>query len=82
MRSWYDKRFRYEVGGIYEVHCDANCDRENSFGLSLWDRFGAISFYSKGVLLKVRAKIGDVKSLVHKNHKIRCSHLEILSIEK
>jgi hypothetical protein len=64
------------------VHCDANCDIENSFGLSLWNKKGALDFYSDGILLKVRARIEDIKALVHENHKIRCSKLEIISIEE
>ena len=81
MRSVYDPRVEYQVGEVVEDwRCDADCLHENSFGLSLWDKDGALGYHSTGILLKVRAKLSWIKAMVHDSHKLRTIKLEILSI--
>ena len=81
MRSVYDPRVEYQVGEVVEDwRCDADCLHENSFGLSLWDKDGALDYHSTGILLKVRAKLSWIKAMVHDSHKLRTIKLEILSI--
>jgi len=83
--SIFNRQFKYEIGNIYEdSHCDCNIDESNSFGLSAWDKKGALEYYNKGKLLKVKINIEDIGCIVpNHNNKIRCWKLTILEeVEK
>jgi len=74
--SVYNFQYLYEVGKTYESHCDCT-NEENSFGLSAWTKEEAIKYHN-GRLLKVKINIEDIGRIVHDNHKIRCSKLEVM----
>jgi len=76
--SLFNFQYNYQVGNIYESHCDCNIDNENSFGLSAWTKEKAIDYYSKGKLFKVKIDIEDIGCFVKNNNKIRCWKLTIL----
>ena len=76
--SVYNFQYKYEVGGTYESHCDCNTDEQNSFGLSAWTKEGALDYYSKGELYKVRINIEDIGCFVHDNYKIRCHKFTVI----
>jgi len=76
--SVYNFQYKYEVGKTYTSHCDCNLDKENSFGLSAWTREGALDYYNKGRLLKVKIPIEKVGAIVWNNNKIRCFELEVI----
>ena len=82
--SVYNNRFQYKVGKVYEdFHCNCNQDEENSFGLSVWTKEGALEYYDSGKLFLVKIWIDDVGVIVHENSKIRCWKLEVLEdVEK
>ena len=75
--SVYNFQYLYEVGKTYEAHCDCSSE-ENSFGLSAWTKEEAINYHNRGRLLKVKIMIEDIGRIVHNNHKIRCSRLEVI----
>ena len=75
--SIYNFQYLYEVGKIYESHCDCT-NEENSFGLSAWTKEDALEYHNKGKLLKVKIKIEDIGRIVHNNGKIRCFRFEVL----
>ena len=75
--SIYNFQYLYEVGKIYESHCDCTKE-ENSFGLSAWTKKDALEYYNEGKLLKVKIKIDDIGRIVHDNGKIRCFRFEVL----
>ena len=80
MYSVYDFNVKYDIGIISDWKYDPICENENSFGLSMWyDKANAKEYYEYGKLLKIRAKISDVKALT-KYKKVRCSQLEVLEI--
>jgi len=78
--SVYNNQIKYEVGNTYEdFHCDCNNDNENSFGLSAWDKKGALEYYNHGKLLKVKINIENIGCIVpNNNNKIRCWKLTVL----
>ena len=81
MYSVYSFNIKYDIGIINDWHYDPSCNNENSFGLSMWyDEEKAKEYYNFGKLLKIRAKISDVKALTCNNNKVRCSQLEVLEI--
>ena len=77
-RSNFNPNIRYEVGGIYEAHCDCLMYQENSFGLSAWTEKGAKEFISNGELYRVKIYVDDIGAMVHDGKKIRCRRQEIL----
>ena len=77
--SVFNFQYRYEVGKIYESHCDCNLKNENSFGLSGWSKEKAIE-YCNEKLFKIRINIEDIGAIVYDNQKIRCFKLEIMEI--
>ena len=80
MYSVYNFNIRYDIGIINDWHYDPSCNNETSFGLSMWyDEEKAKEYYNRGKLLKIRAKISDVKALT-KYKKVRCSQLEVIEI--
>ena len=82
MYSVYNFNIKYNIGIISDWHYDPICNNENSFGLSMWyDKEKAKEYYNFGKLLKIRAKISDVKALTC-NNKVRCSQLEVIEIMK
>jgi len=77
--SVYNNRFKYEVGNTYtDFHCDCNNYEHNSFGLSAWDKKGALEYYNRGKLLKVKINIEDIGCIVQNYNKIRCWKLTVL----
>ncbi len=66
------------MGETYESHCNCDLYDNNSFGLSAWTKEGALQYYSKGELYKVRIHIDDIGALVYENNKIRCFKLEVI----
>ena len=76
--STFNFQYQYEVGKTYESHADGNFNEENSFGLSVWTKKDAIEFYPNGELYKVKVHIDDLAAVVHYNHKLRCSKIEII----
>jgi len=76
----YKKGVYYYPGSIVSAHCNCNPDEENSFGLSAWTKKGALRYYYKGLLLKVRIPISKLGCLVPDWYKIRCFELEILEV--
>jgi len=77
------KSVREDMYSIYSfnINYDPSCNNENSFGLSMWyDEEKAKEYYNFGKLLKIRAKISDVKALTIFDNKVRCSQLEVLEI--
>jgi len=70
----------YHPGSTVSDHCNCDPEEENSFGLSAWTKKGALKYYHKGLLLKVRIPISKLGCLVHNNHKIRCFELEVLEV--
>jgi hypothetical protein len=75
--SKYNFQYKYEVGGIYESHCDCNINNESSFGLSAWIKDKAIE-YCNEKLFKVKIYIKDIGAIIQGNNKIRCFKQEIL----
>jgi hypothetical protein len=78
--SVFKQGIYYHVGSIVSAHCDCNADDSSSFGLSAWTKEGALDYYNRGLLLKVRIPISKLGCLVHNNHKIRCFELEVLEV--
>ena len=79
-RNGYSKfnfQYRYEVGEVYESHCDCNLGEKDSFGLSAWTREGALS-YCKEKLFRVKINIEDIGAIIHNSNKVRCFRLTIL----
>jgi len=76
--SVFNFQYKYEIGKIYESHCDCNLDEEDSFGLSAWTKEKALEYYDKGKLLKVKININDIGTITFKDNKIRCFKLEVL----
>ena len=76
--SIYNFQYKYEIGEEYKSHCDCNIDNENSFGLSAWTKKGALDYYNKGKLIKVKIAIKDIGAIVHNNNKIRCFKFKVL----
>ena len=75
----FNFQYKYEVGGIYESHCDCNADNPNSFGLSGWTKEHALAYNSDGKLLKIRINIDDIGTIVcDDNNKIRCFKFQVL----
>jgi len=51
----------------------------NSFGLSAWDKQGALEYYNSGKILKVKINIEDIGCIVSDHgNKIRCWKLIVL----
>jgi len=75
--SKFNFQYRYEVGEVYESHCDCNLGEKDSFGLSAWTREGALS-YCKEKLFRVKINIEDIGSIIHNSNKVRCFRLTIL----
>ena len=75
--SVFKPRIIYEIGKIYEAHCDYNQDNENSFGLSAWTKERAKEYYDEGKILKVKIHIDDLGVIID-DYKLRCRKLEIL----
>ena len=80
MYSVFNFQYLYEIGKVYESHCDCNLGNENSFGLSAWTKEKALEYHDKGKLLKVKIAIKDIGAIVHDEGKIRCFKLEVLGI--
>ena len=78
--SVFKRGIYYHVGSIVSAHCNCNSDGESSFGLSAWTKEGALRYYDKGLLLKVRIPINKLGCLVHDSHKIRCFELEVMEV--
>ncbi len=76
--SVFNFQYHYEVGGVYESHCDMNLSNKNSFGLSSWTLKKAKSYYGQGKIFKVKILIKDIGAIVHDNQKIRSTRIEIL----
>jgi len=74
--SIYNFQYKYEVGNIYESHCDCDLKEEDSFGLSAWTREKAYRFFNMK-LLKIKINIEDIGAIIKEN-KIRCFKLEVL----
>ena len=75
--SVFNFQYRYEVGGIYESHCDCDLSNDNSFGLSAWTKKGALGYYSRGKLFKVRIHLDDLGAMTSFG-KLRARKIEIL----
>ena len=75
--SIYNFQYKYEVGKTYESHCDFRSN-ENSFGLSAWDKEGAINYYSEGKLILVEIETKDIGRIVHDNNKIRTKKFKVI----
>ena len=82
MRSVFRSTYHYKLGEIHRSRCDFNCDVENSYGLSMWSKEGALGYHGQGIMLRVRAKLSHVGAMVHYKHKLRCVELEVLNVEK
>src|SRR3972149_3563536 len=75
--SVYNFQYKYEVGKIYESHCNCNSNEENSFGLSAWTKEGALDYHSKGELYKVKIAIDDIGCFVIFNNSIHMIKLAL-----
>ena len=75
--STYNFQYQYEVGKTYESHCDCNLDNHNSFGLSAWTKEGALGYYSRGKLFKVKIHLNDLGAMISSG-KLRARKIEIL----
>ena len=75
--SKYNFQYKYEVGGVYESHADANIDNENSFGISAWTKEKAIEYCGEK-LFKVGIRIEDIAAIVHNGGKIRARKIRII----
>jgi hypothetical protein len=78
--SVYNFQYKYEIGKTFYSHCDCNIYNENSFGLSSWTKEGALRYYDRGRLLKVKIPIDKIGAIVHNNQKIRS--FELTAIEE
>jgi len=78
--SVYKHGIYYHPGSTVSAHCNCNPGEQNSFGLSAWTQKGALRYYNKGLLLKVRIPISKLGCLVHDSHKIRCFELEVMEV--
>jgi hypothetical protein len=76
--SVFNRQYTYKIGKKYKSHCDCNMDEDGSFGLSAWTKAGALNYYNKGKLLKVRIPIDGLGCVVQEDKKLRCFELEIL----
>ena len=76
--SRYNFQYQYKVGQVYESHADGNLNNENSFGLSVWTKEGALGYKSNGELYLVKIHIDDVVAIVHEKKKLRCTKIEII----
>ena len=76
--SFFNFQYCYEIGRIYEAHCDCNLDNEDSFGLSVWTREKALEYNSTGKLVKVKIHIDDIGAVVHDGGKLRCKKFEVI----
>ena len=76
--STYNFQYQYKVGQVYESHADGNLNEENSFGLSVWTKEGALDYKSDGELYRVKIHIDDVVAIVHEKKKLRCTKIEII----
>ena len=84
--SLYNFQYKYEIGNTYECHAD-HTSKQDSFGLSVWTKEEAIEYGSYGTelsykIIKVKVYYKDIARIVHDNNKIRCTKLEVLSIEE
>jgi hypothetical protein len=79
--SAFNFQYKYEVGNIYESHCNCNNEEENSFGLSAWTLEKAKEYCNQKII-KVKIHISDIGALVHDCHKIRCFKFEVLEVVK
>jgi len=70
-------QYVYEVGKVYESHCDCNLNEKNSFGLFAWTKNKSLGYYPYGELYKVKIHIDDIGALVSYNQ-IRCFKLEVI----
>ena len=78
-RSVYmPSRYLYKIGNEYESKCNYNINKGNSYGLSAWTKEGALNYYDRGKLLKVRIDIEDIGAIVYNSNKIRCKKFTIL----
>jgi hypothetical protein len=75
--SKFNFQYKYEIGNVYESHCDCNNEEENSFGLSAWTLKRAKEYCNEKII-KVKIHISDIGALVHNYHKIRCFKFEVL----
>lgn len=75
--SKFNFQYHYLVGNTYESHCNANIDKEISFGLSAWT-FEKAKEYCDEKVIKVKIHINDVKALINNSNKIRCSKFEVI----
>lgn len=75
--SKFNFQYQYLVGNTYESHCNANIDKEISFGLSAWTLEEA-KRYCDEKIIKVKIHINDIKALVNNSNKIRCSKFKVI----
>jgi hypothetical protein len=78
--SKFNFQYKYEVGKIYESHCDCNINNENSFGLSAWNLKNA-KIYCDEKIIKVKIEISDVGAIVKYENKIRCFKFEVVKYQ-
>jgi hypothetical protein len=74
-------QYYYEVGKVYEAHCDCNLNNYNSFGLSAWTKERALDYYNDEDvrLFRVKIHIDDLGAFIQNNHgKLRCFKLEVI----
>jgi len=76
--SVYNFQYKYEIGKTYTSHCNCNLDCYNSFGLSAWTKKGALDYYNRGRLLKVKIPIEKIGAVIRDDNKIRCFELEVI----
>ncbi len=86
--SLFNLQYKYEIGKEYEAHCDCNSDKNNSFGLSAYNKETAEqnisrknSYNKKHKLIKVHIDIDNIGVILSKQRKIRASKFQVISEE-
>lgn len=75
--SAFDSKYKYEIGKVFESHCDCDLDEENSFGLSA-GAFEKAKEYCNEKILRVEIDLKDLGAIVHDGGKLRCFKLKVL----
>lgn len=75
--STMSSRYKFLPGQEYSSECDCDLHNINSFGLSAWDKKGALTYCSEK-LLKVKINFEDLKFVDFYSGKVRATKITII----